>query len=575
MNGCAFAVGCGERHTLVLVDENGGDFVQPQVLGGDVTSAACDESGIIPPRTGELYAFGSNRGGQLGVDGVARSLTPVNVTCGAWRRTCNPASISCGMHHSLAICIVRNTYPLKRRVYAWGYNDHGRLGVGHTDASFSPCEVALLSHRNVVSVKAGETHSVALTETGEVYTWGSNRFGQLGLGVDGGILANNLLPVRVDFSSAASTEPVTAVQIASGSRHCAVVTSSGELLLWGWGEEGQLANDAELNSNSPHAVDLGDGANTQVLNRKGRVVQVGLGVSHTVVLVENQNVVGISSEKSPVKAVQSPLRNEQQQEEDEEEEEQAEEKKAEELEDPEVAAARAQQMVIKEREALAAQQKVLAERRQKEAETLRRFEGRKDELKKKEEVIVAPPSRARTPSPISVVSTPPKVAFSSKDPSDDDSGSNNSVESVGVPVPNAVVQKIIAAEAATKRPKSPNSVSFENKVNYNQVYYHPDQPVEKCFVANSARRAMVRQMSVGTGESMQSARIGGRTGSGLGKFGSGGGYGSGNAGGGGGRTKKKAAAQSQQQKLQQQGLVDPSTGRPMSSSILRRSSFGV
>ena len=33
-----------------------------------------------------------------------------------------------------------------------------------------------------------------------------------------------------------------------------------------------------------------------------------------------------------------------------------------------------------------------------------------------------------------------------------------------------------------------------SQVNYDQIYYHPDQPVEKCFVANAARRAMMRSI---------------------------------------------------------------------------------
>jgi alpha-tubulin suppressor-like RCC1 family protein len=39
----------------------------------------------------------------------------------------------------------------------------------------TPTEVALLSHRNIIDVKAGEQHSLALGEEGDVYSWGSNR----------------------------------------------------------------------------------------------------------------------------------------------------------------------------------------------------------------------------------------------------------------------------------------------------------------------------------------------------------------------------------------------------------------
>ena len=67
---------------------------------------------------------------------------------------------------------------LDQRIYAWGGNAAGQLGLGHLRTVESPAPVPL-PHR-VEVLAAGASHSLALTTTGEVMAWGSNNHGQLG-----------------------------------------------------------------------------------------------------------------------------------------------------------------------------------------------------------------------------------------------------------------------------------------------------------------------------------------------------------------------------------------------------------
>ena len=59
------------------------------------------------------------------------------------------------------------------QVYAWGCNDEGALGrdSGESD-EFQPGLVDGLEHTKIVQVSAGDSHTAALTSTGEVYVWG-------------------------------------------------------------------------------------------------------------------------------------------------------------------------------------------------------------------------------------------------------------------------------------------------------------------------------------------------------------------------------------------------------------------
>jgi alpha-tubulin suppressor-like RCC1 family protein len=81
----------------------------------------------------------------------------------------------------------------------------------------------------VTSVAAGDTHTCALRESGEVACWGSNSRGQLG-----------------DGTGQDSPEPVTvtgiadAVAIASGAHHSCAVFASGKVACWGSNDAGEL-----------------------------------------------------------------------------------------------------------------------------------------------------------------------------------------------------------------------------------------------------------------------------------------------------------------------------------------------
>ena len=89
------------------------------------------------------------------------------------------ASISCGTHHSVLMGKGRWYTGIP---YAWGRGSYGRLGLGHSRNVFTPgCINELYDTNKVVTqVSAGGKHTGFLTKDGEVYTCGSNAFGQLG-----------------------------------------------------------------------------------------------------------------------------------------------------------------------------------------------------------------------------------------------------------------------------------------------------------------------------------------------------------------------------------------------------------
>lgn len=96
-----------------------------------------------------------------------------------------------------------NTKFLSGQVFAWGRNVEGQLGLGDTKLRRIPSLVDALWALPVQQLAAGEKHSAALTSSGSLFTWGSNACGQLGLPAVAEVAAqtqvNSNLPMRLPY----------------------------------------------------------------------------------------------------------------------------------------------------------------------------------------------------------------------------------------------------------------------------------------------------------------------------------------------------------------------------------------
>eukprot|EP01103_Thecamoeba_quadrilineata_P010720 TRINITY_DN2394_c0_g1_i1.p1 TRINITY_DN2394_c0_g1~~TRINITY_DN2394_c0_g1_i1.p1 ORF type:complete len:508 (-),score=70.63 TRINITY_DN2394_c0_g1_i1:164-1687(-) len=222
-------------------------------------------------QTGECYAWGVNDFGQLGLSNTKPAFVPQRLKVFKKKVV---TMVSAGSKHSLAVT-------QDGKCYAWGKNKRGELGLATYQLSvLTPNHIVFFnsgqSPSRVVCISAGGFHSMAVTQAGECYTWGSNRYGQLGIGST----LNAFLPQKVvvgvpsesvnndstaDSSSGSESsvglqnigsngEPLFFVKAAAGKCYSLALTRSGEVFSWGSNRYGQLGLGTTLNSPLPSVI---------------------------------------------------------------------------------------------------------------------------------------------------------------------------------------------------------------------------------------------------------------------------------------------------------------------------------
>ncbi|XP_064507956.1 probable E3 ubiquitin-protein ligase HERC3 isoform X1 [Pseudopipra pipra] len=173
----------------------------------------------------------------------------------------NIVQIACGGQHAMALS-------RGGELFTWGQNAHGQLGLG-SQATFIPQAqlVERLKGIPLAQIAAGGAHSTTVSLSGAVYSWGKNDFGQLGLGDT---------EDRDCPSYVGALEHWKTIFISCGADHTAVLSKEGLVCTFGAGGAGQLGHNSTRNELMPRVVAELWGA---------RVSQVACGRQHTLVYV--------------------------------------------------------------------------------------------------------------------------------------------------------------------------------------------------------------------------------------------------------------------------------------------------
>ena len=175
---------------------------------------------------GAVLCWGLNENGQLGNGSLTNRWTPVQVN----GITSGATSITAGHSHTCAV--------VGGAAKCWGYGLDGQLGTGTQDDSGVPIQVVGLTN-GVASITAGQHFTCAVTVGGAAKCWGTNEYGELGIGTQ---TPWELSPVQVSGLTSGI------VGVAAGWYHACAVTNAGAVLCWGNNSSGELGDG----TNNPH-----------------------------------------------------------------------------------------------------------------------------------------------------------------------------------------------------------------------------------------------------------------------------------------------------------------------------------
>ena len=123
-----------------------------------------------------------------------------------------------------------NKVSIVTKVYSWGNGNGGNLGNGKEDYEPLPYNIKQLNGKQIVKVECGEWYCCALTASGTLYGWGKSSRFRFGLKGEGDVV---YLPTKIPIKFKVK-------DFSSGYWHSIILSESSEVYTWGDNKKGAL-----------------------------------------------------------------------------------------------------------------------------------------------------------------------------------------------------------------------------------------------------------------------------------------------------------------------------------------------
>jgi len=183
----------------------------------------------------ELYSWGFNDKGQLGLGDTANRSSPVQVgALTTWEKVASGGVVSFGIKTD-------------GTMWSWGTNIYGVLGANLPYGNrSSPVQIGALTTWAKVTAGAYDTssgaHALAIKTDGTLWAWGASTDGQSGLGN------------TTSYSSPKQVGALTWAEVSAADKSTLAIRTNGTLWAWGLGQQGVLGINSTTNRSSPTQV---------------------------------------------------------------------------------------------------------------------------------------------------------------------------------------------------------------------------------------------------------------------------------------------------------------------------------
>jgi len=260
-DGSITQIACGRFHTILL-DKKGAVYTFGGGYHGQLGHDSIDDN-HIPLKvnisepikyiasgfmhslavavSGRVYVWGSAIFGQLGLNDNYNQLTPV-INKLILKQV---KLIAGGYSHSLAVT-------LDNEILSWGKNNHGQLGITKIKEVIKPTlienKINLETNENIIQIACGQSHSILVTSLGNVYSWGSNAFGELGL-PNKSVIDKLFTPTKIKFPNG-----IKIVKVVCGANINIALSSTGSLFGWGNNSDSLITSSDVISVREPKLI---------------------------------------------------------------------------------------------------------------------------------------------------------------------------------------------------------------------------------------------------------------------------------------------------------------------------------
>ncbi|XP_010930686.3 ultraviolet-B receptor UVR8 isoform X4 [Elaeis guineensis] len=249
-----------------------GIAVKMVAAGAEHTAAVTED--------GELYGWGWGRYGNLGLGDRNDRLVPEKVSAIEEQKM---VLVACGWRHTIAASASGS-------LYTFGWSKYGQLGHGDFEDHLIPHQLEALKDSCISQISGGWRHTMALTSDGRLYGWGWNKFGQVGVGDN----VDHCSPVEVKFP-----DEQKVVQISCGWRHTLAFTERRNVFSWGRGTSGQLGHGDIFDRNIPKMIEVlsadGSGCKELASSKVDLTGKVWISPSERYAIVPDETVTSVAA----------------------------------------------------------------------------------------------------------------------------------------------------------------------------------------------------------------------------------------------------------------------------------------
>jgi alpha-tubulin suppressor-like RCC1 family protein len=222
---------------------------------------------LILTEDGRVFSYGCSLDGRLGIGNIPfniHSPALVNsllnyrveyISTGFWH---NIVGTSCG------------------KIFSWGNNDEGKLGLNNTESSFVPIEIYSLRGTFIKQATGGAWHSLLLSTEGRIFSWGSNYWGQLGLDNQSS-RKDRHVPTEIEFFRNLKVK-----EISAGSNFSFCLLENGDVYSWGCGSNSKIGHESEEAKYLPTKIES--------FPKDDKIISLRSGSNHSLFLCESGKV---------------------------------------------------------------------------------------------------------------------------------------------------------------------------------------------------------------------------------------------------------------------------------------------